>query len=147
MKIYFDVCCLCRPYDDFSQARVYIESEAVLAIMKLCKSADWSFATSEVIDTELLQMRDRKKLANVIALCQQASDFLSVTEESRNLAKEFRKKKLKFFDSEHLAVAEVNGYDVLLTTDDNFLKAAQKLHLKTMVKNPAKWILGGLGNE
>ncbi|GHT86733.1 hypothetical protein FACS1894137_12730 [Spirochaetia bacterium] len=147
MKIYFDVCCLCRPYDDLSQARVHLESEAVLAIMKLCKSADWSFATSEVTDTELLQMHDGKKLANVVTLCGQASDFLMVTEESRSLAKEFRKKGIKFFDSEHLAVAVVNRYDVFLTTDDGLLKAAQKLPLNILVTNPAEWILRGLGNE
>ena len=32
MKIYMDVCCLNRPFDDLSQERVFFETEAVLYI-------------------------------------------------------------------------------------------------------------------
>jgi hypothetical protein len=31
MKIYLDVCCLCRPFDDHSETRVQLEAEAVLS--------------------------------------------------------------------------------------------------------------------
>jgi hypothetical protein len=33
MRIYLDICCLKRPFDDQSQPRVHLESEAVLAIL------------------------------------------------------------------------------------------------------------------
>jgi len=32
MKIYMDVCCLNRPFDDQKQDRIRVESDAVLAI-------------------------------------------------------------------------------------------------------------------
>ena len=47
MKLYLDLCCLNRPFDDQSQARVAMESQAVVLILEkidrgehdLCNSA------------------------------------------------------------------------------------------------------------
>jgi len=33
MRIYLDVCCLNRPFDDQTQERIHLESEAVLIIL------------------------------------------------------------------------------------------------------------------
>ena len=35
MRIYMDVCCLGRPFDDLTQGRVYLEAEAVLSNAKI----------------------------------------------------------------------------------------------------------------
>lgn len=52
MKVYMDVCCLCRPFDDRTQDRIRIESEAVLTILGRCNE-DWILFGSdsfEVVD-------------------------------------------------------------------------------------------------
>jgi predicted nucleic acid-binding protein len=141
MKIYFDVCSLCRPFDDLSQDRMYVESEAVLTIIKMCKTFNWTFASSEVINMELMKMSDKEKLLNVMTMCGNTNDFLEITDEIRRQAQEYRKSGIKFYDSIHLASAETNDYDVLLTTDDDFLRLAQKINLHTQVKNPAEWLM------
>jgi hypothetical protein len=33
MHVYLDMCCLKRPFDDQSQLRIHLESEAILALM------------------------------------------------------------------------------------------------------------------
>ena len=33
MRVYLDMCCLKRPFDDQSQPRIHLESEAVLALL------------------------------------------------------------------------------------------------------------------
>jgi len=38
MLVYLDVCCLNRPFDDQSQDRIHLESEAVLLILERCQS-------------------------------------------------------------------------------------------------------------
>ena len=38
MRIYLDNCCYNRPFDDQTQDRIHIESEAVLAILKACEN-------------------------------------------------------------------------------------------------------------
>jgi predicted nucleic acid-binding protein len=48
---------------------------------------------------------------------------------------------LSFFDSMHLALAEEHQYDVLLTTDDDFLAVAKRILPTVRVENPAVWFL------
>jgi predicted nucleic acid-binding protein len=145
-KIYLDVCSWCRPYDDLSQARIYIESEAVLGILHLCKTQSWTVAASEVIEIELLRIKDAEKLENVKGLYEDAAEYLTVTDDVMQLAQQFQRQGIKKYDSLHLATAEINGYDVFLTTDDDFRRAALKLSLNVQVRNPAEWLLEELEN-
>jgi len=50
MRIYMDVCCLGRPFDDLTQGRVYLEAEAVLSILSRCESGEWILLSSGAID-------------------------------------------------------------------------------------------------
>lgn len=140
-KIYLDACSWCRPYDDLSVPGNYIESEAVLEILQLSKQNLWTLAASEVIDAELLRMKDVEKLENVIGLYNGVTEYLKLTEKIKQLAVKFQHQNIKLYDSLHLATAEVNGYDYFLTTDNDFRKNALKLGLKIQIYNPAEWIL------
>ncbi len=71
MKLYLDVCCLNRPFDDQSQNRVRLEAEAVLSILELAGSGALEIIGSDIIDDELLQMPDnerREKVGLLLAL-------------------------------------------------------------------------------
>ncbi|CAG1022686.1 Antitoxin YefM [Methylococcales bacterium] len=46
MKIYLDACCLNRPYDDQTQDRIHLESEAILTIFKHIEAGDWEWIVS-----------------------------------------------------------------------------------------------------
>ena len=52
MRIYLDVCCLCRPFDDQSQDRIRLETEAIITLLKHCQLGGWVFAASRAIDYE-----------------------------------------------------------------------------------------------
>ena len=38
LRIYLDVCCLNRPFDEQTQDRVRLETEAILTILSHCKN-------------------------------------------------------------------------------------------------------------
>jgi len=64
MKVYFDVCCLNRPFDDQSQGRIHLEAEAVLTVLKYVDSGDWISVSSDTIvyeinNTEDIERRNR----------------------------------------------------------------------------------------
>ncbi len=40
-KIYLDVCCLNRPFDDWTQERIRFEGEAILSIMERIWARKW----------------------------------------------------------------------------------------------------------
>jgi len=58
MRIYLDVCCLNRPFDDQTQDRIHLESEAVLTILNCCQSREWQLVGSEVVDFEISKIPD-----------------------------------------------------------------------------------------
>jgi predicted nucleic acid-binding protein len=140
-KVYLDACSWCRPYDDLSQPRIYIESEAVLESLHLCKSNSWTIAASEIIEVELLRIKNADKLENIKGLYEAANEYLTLTDEIKAMAQQFQQSGIKEYDSLHLATAEKNNYDFLLTTDDDFRHAAYKIPLKIKVRNPVEWLL------
>ncbi len=53
MFIYLDTCCLNRPYDDQSQARIQLEASAVLAILQRVTSGEAQLANSSALQFEI----------------------------------------------------------------------------------------------
>ena len=142
-----DVCCLSRPFDDLSQDRIYLEAEAVLAIIARCENGEWTLISSGIIDTELSRLQDDEKLEKVHAIYATAQERFSITLQVEKRAEFFRRQGIKAFDSLHLAIAEIQGADILLTTDIRFLKIASKIELNIKISNPVSWFMEVLKNE
>jgi predicted nucleic acid-binding protein len=147
MKIYLDVCCLSRPFDDLTQERVQFESDAVLSILSRCRFKKWLLMSSEVVDLELNKIRNNEKLKKTLALLSLATERAALSEEAINRSMEFQKNGIKTMDSLHLAVAEENNVNVLLTTDDTFLRAANRMSLNITVANPVTWLMEVMQDE
>ncbi len=143
MKIYLDVCCLNRPFDDRKQDRVRLESEAVLAILGRCQDEGWILLGSEVIDLEISRMPDGERKQKVGLLSSIARLRVVVGDAVERRAVELERLGFKAFDALHIACAEAGGADVLLTTDDRLLRKARQNRraLKVRVENPVKWLM------
>lgn len=127
-------------FDDLSQARVYFEAEAVLAIIAKCKIGDWRLVSSNIINLELAKSSDMAKLSRVNELYSTAVDHIQLTTQAAELARTFESGGLKPFDSLHLALAETASVDVFLTVDDKLLRTAKTLPLRIIAANPAAWL-------
>ena len=137
-----DVCCLNRPFDNQAQYRIRFESEAILTILSFCQKGEWTLAASDPIEFELSKINDIDKLRKVRELYSIAKNRLTVTEQVRERSKELQVYGIKFFDSLHLALAEIHRQDVLLTTDDSFIATAKKYEAGIPVINPIVWLMG-----
>jgi predicted nucleic acid-binding protein len=142
-----DVCCLNRPFDNLAQECVQFESDAVLSILSRCRSGEWTLALSEVVDLELEKQTDANRLRKVRALCSVSSERLILNDNAVKRALEFQQFGIKTLDSLHLAVADSGGVDVFLTTDDRFLRSAQRFGLTMKIANPVTWLMEVLQNE
>jgi predicted nucleic acid-binding protein len=142
-RIYFDVCCLNRPFDDSSQDRIRLESEAVLSIYRKCRLGEWTLLTSEVIESELRQTPDTQRMELIMAALAIASDKAQLDSVTKQRAVELVKLGLKPFDAAHIASAEAIAADVFLTTDDRLIRKATRYQtsLNVLVSNPVTWLL------
>ncbi len=143
MKIYLDVCCLNRPFDDHSQDRIRLESEAVVTILERCQIGNWHLVSSEIVDIEISKIPDpdRRYKVKILATIRQA--FITVDEFIEARAMELEGLGFKAYDALHIACAERSGSDVFLTTDDSLVKKAlqNKDISRVRVENPVKWLM------
>ena len=93
MRIYMDLCCLNRPFDDLSQDRVYLEAEAVLSIISRCEEGKWVLVSSGAIDFELLKLPDMDRLEQIQTLYAVASERIKLTEQTEKRAAFFQHRK------------------------------------------------------
>lgn len=119
--VYFDVCCLNRPFDNQTQARIHLESDAVLAVLDNCQNGIWVLIGSEVVDFEVSLMPDSERRKRVAALAALAQDRIRINDEIRLRTVELTKNGFKPYDALHLASAENSSAEVFLTTDDKLL--------------------------
>lgn len=140
MTIYLDNCCYNRPFDDQTQERIHLESEVILAVLKMGQMKRAVIVGSEILELEMNRMQDENKKRKVLDLYRVANMHILYTERIKKRSADIMSvSKIHTFDSLHIAAAEEANADVLLTTDDKFEKMAEKLELKTRVVNPLKF--------
>jgi predicted nucleic acid-binding protein len=143
MKIYLDVCCLNRPFDDQTQDRIHLEAEAILSILNHSQMAGWIVIGSEAIDYEISKMPDDDKRLMVRILSTVHDAYVRVDAGVEKRALELKRLGLKPLDALHVACAEKAKAEILLTTDDDLLSKALKSRktLKIKVENPLRWVM------
>ncbi|MDK2409914.1 type II toxin-antitoxin system VapC family toxin [Aphanizomenon sp. PH219] len=141
--IYLDVCCLNRPFDDWSYDRNRLEGEALIKIFKLVKSGKYKLVTSEAIQAELRKMTNIDKLKEIRELLKLVDYQIILNEEIDQRSQELEKLGFSLYDSFHVACAEYAKIDVLLTTDNRLLKKAIKYRnvLQVQLENPVTWLM------
>ena len=141
-RIYLDVCCLQRPFDDQRQARVHLEAEAVKLILAQVEAGELTWIASEIIDHEIAQNPDPERAFKAMLLAAYAEVKVTIGSDETARASELEQMGFAGFDALHLACAESGGADAFLTTDDKLLKRAVRLadKLRVHVINPLEWL-------
>ena len=144
IRIYLDNCCLNRLFDDQSQARIRLESEAVALVLLHVQQKAWVWVGGDVLDWEVVRTPDPERRAKLSLLLGSIHDRIPVTGAIRQRAKGLVRLGFKGRDALHVASAETGGVDALLTTDDDLQRKAPKARrsLRVKVLNPTEWVRG-----
>ncbi len=141
-KVYLDVCCLNRPFDDQQRDRVHLEAEAVLLILKRCEAGEWQWISSAVVSYEVDNIPNQERRNRIKEILRGAREVQPLSETTVERGEELKGLGLKTYDALHVACAEQAAVEVLLTTDDGLVRAAARNvgKLKVPVKNPLTWL-------
>ena len=141
-RIYLDVCCLNRPFDDQTQVRIRLEAEAVLLIVAQCELGQWEWVTSKVVDVEIERAPDPERRRRVQFLAAYAHHSVIVGQAEIERALHLESRGISAYDALHIACAESAHADVLLTTDDRLLRKCMAMadRLRVQVRNPLAWL-------
>lgn len=142
-RIYMDVCCLNRPFDDWGQPRIRLEAEAVAAILEHCQTGDWLLVASTALESEIAQTPETTRRQQVMDLLAAAKINMKITSATIQRAGDLQELGFKPFDALHIACAEAANVDAFLTTDDRLLRKASAHidQLNIQVQNPLTWLM------
>lgn len=142
--VYLDACCLNRPFDDQTQPRIRLETEAVALILSRIQdhNDDWRWISSAAINVEVAEGPSGSRRQWIEQLLTYAAESVPILSDEITRARELVALGFRAFDALHVACAERGNADVLLTTDDRFLSTARRVasQLRVAVKNPVKWL-------
>jgi predicted nucleic acid-binding protein len=142
VKIYLNVSCLNRPFDDQEQTRIRLEAAAVGMILEKVDEGRWIHVSSEIAQIEIGAISDPERRSRVHLLLPDAEQIVMLTSALFARGSALELLGFKAADALHVAAAEEAGADVLLSCDDRFCRTAQRhaKRLRVSVRNPLHWL-------
>jgi predicted nucleic acid-binding protein len=140
--IYLDTCALNRLNDTSAQPRIQDEPEAVVRILELVAERKLRWVASTVLQYEVARNTDLIRRLDALEVLSGATEIVDPSASTIALAQTFKAKGLDLLDALHLAVSRQAGADWLITTDDRFLKAGNRLRENQAPEliNPVNWL-------
>ena len=138
LKIYLDVCSYNRPFDDQSQMKIHLETEAKLYIQSAIKENKYLLVWSYMLDFENSNSPYEER-TNSIALWKDiAQEYCSSSDEILSLGQKIMKFNIKECDALHIACAIIKDCDYFITTDKKLLNKSVP---KIKIINPINFVL------
>ena len=122
MKIYLDNCCYNRPFDDQSQIKIHLETQAKLYIQDKIREGVYELVWSYILDYENGKNPYQEKRLAIAPWKKIASSCIEKETESLLLfADTLALKGIKTYAARHIACAVAAGCEYYLTTDKKLL--------------------------
>jgi predicted nucleic acid-binding protein len=138
--LYLDLNGFNRPFDDQSQERIALETEAFFTILQRIVDGEDELVWSASLDLENSHHPIADRRAEIAEWAEAAGIYISVTEAISQRADRLTARGLAPLDATHVACAEAAGCDRLLTCDDRMLRRARRLRLALRVQDPIGYL-------
>ncbi len=122
MRIYLDLCCFNRPYDDQAHTRIRLETEAKIVLQQKVRDGECELAWSAILDYENAQNPFPEHRRAIGAWRKLARRHISVDAEVLDLARTLNARGVGEYDALHVACAVKAEAAVFVTTDDRLLR-------------------------
>jgi predicted nucleic acid-binding protein len=139
LKVYLDNCVLNRPFDDQSQIRIKLETEAKFYIQTLIKQHQIVLVWSYILELENAHNPYVERRSAIEPWQKLAQIDISETESVLSSAHFVQAIGLKSKDALHIACAIESAADYFITTDDLLIKKAHLLDAIRVI-NPLDFI-------
>lgn len=140
MRLYLDLNCFNRPFDDQSQERVAREAEAVLIVLARVLVGSDDLLWSEALSVENSYHPVSERRAEVATWERRAVEVVEVSTDVYRRANQLASVGLTPFDALHLACAEAGECEVFLTCDDRLLRRSGRIELVVEVTTPVQYL-------
>jgi len=136
-RIYLDNCCFNRPYDDQTQLKIFLETQAKLHVQSLVYEKKIELVWSFILTFENSRNIFSAKKTAISQWENLSSSFVEKSEEIRLNAKEIMTTGIKAADAAHVACAIAGNCNYFITVDKRLLKYQDK---RIIICNPIEFI-------
>ncbi len=136
MRIYLDMCCLKRPFDDQIQARIQLETLAVDAVLQLCREGNATLISSDALRFENSRNVHQKRRDFAAQLLALAAETVPHGPAIAQRASVLQAAGVGLLDALHIASAEAGRADVFCTCDDELLARAVQAGARVRIMSP-----------
>jgi len=138
MRIYLDMCCFNRPFDDQAQARIHLETHGKILLQQKVKNSECDLVWSSVLDFECRNNPFEEHRHAILQWRVLASTVVMIDSEVIVCAKMHEEHGVDRFDALHVACALAARADLFVTTDDHLIRKMRKIGtLPTMLPGEA----------
>ena len=138
-KVYLDTSAYNRPFDDQTQPKIFLESQAVVIILQMVETKIVNLVSSSVLEYENSRNPYPLKQEAMNRYLQMAEARQMVDKAIRLRSEELGHNGLKAVDALHIACAEALKSDYFITCDKRLINRCARLILK--VVNPVDFVL------
>jgi len=139
-----DTSVLNRPFDDQTQPRIALETQALRTILQLIEAKEIELVNSATIAYENSRNLSQPRRQWVEQCLQLASQFQALDEGIIQRATLLEGQGLGAIDALHVACAEASGCDYFLTCDDRLVR---RYSGQLKVVNPVSFVLEITGED
>lgn len=138
-RVYLDTSIYNRPFDDQTQPKIYLETQAVILILQMVEAKLIELVSSSVLEYENSQNSFTIKQQAMSRYLQMATIQQQVDETIKQRAEQLEQQGIKAIDALHVACAEAVNSDYFITCDKRLMNRCQGLTIKTL--NPVDLIV------
>ena len=139
ITVYLDTSAYNRPFDEQTQPKIFLESQAVSIILQMVETQMVELVSSSVLEYENSRNPYSIKQEAMNRYLQMAGLKQEVDESIRQRAEQLEHNGLKAVDALHVACAEAASSNYLITCDKRLINRCSGLTLK--VVNPVDFVL------
>ncbi|MDZ8079865.1 MAG: PIN domain-containing protein [Nostoc sp. DcaGUA01] len=137
-RVYLDTSIYNRPFDDQTQPKIFLETQAVILILQMVEARLIELVSSSVLDYENSRNPFVANQQSMERYLQIATLRVLVDENIRMRAEQLEQQGIKSIDALHVACAEAAQSDYFITCDRRLINRCQTLSL--IVINPNDFI-------
>jgi predicted nucleic acid-binding protein len=138
-RVYLDTSAYNRPFDDQTQPKIFLESQAVVIILQMIETEVVELISSSVLEYENSRNPYPIKQEAMNRYLQLAGLRQEVNEVLRQRAEELEHNGLKAIDALHVACAEAVDSDYFITCDKRLINRCSGLMMQVI--NPVDFVL------
>jgi predicted nucleic acid-binding protein len=140
-RLYLDICTLCRPFDDQSQMRIRLETNAYYLILQALQNTRYTMVASPVHFAEANAISDVEERREIVAVLERLGTVAECdVAAARARAEDLHSRKFGLADAAHVAFAEATA-DVLISCDDRLVKKCRREKVAVTTMNPVEFTI------